>query len=112
MNHLNRDAVHSAYHFLRPVCCRTDVVFGDRQPRIRRERRAQLAPYVITDIYFNAPSGPYSGISARTVQFEGGLMFAATPMWEVHGFTLPRIGVGYRVAGVLSGWRLVLGDPF
>jgi hypothetical protein len=76
------------------------------------ERRAQLAPYAITDIYFNAPSGPYSGISARTVQFEGGLMFGAAPMWEIHGFTLPRIGVGYRVAGVLSGWRLVIGDPF
>ena len=76
------------------------------------ERRAQLAPYAITDIYFNAPSGPYSGISARTVQFETGLMLGAVPMWEIHGFTLPRIGVGYRVAGVLSGWRLVIGDPF
>jgi hypothetical protein len=39
-------------------------------------------------------------------------MFGAAPMWEIHGFTLPRIGVGYRVAGVLSGWRLVIGDPF
>ena len=31
---------------------------------------------------------------------------------EIRGFELPRIGIGYRVAGVLSGWRLVLGDPF
>lgn len=77
-----------------------------------RERGVQLAPYAITDIYFNAPSGPYSGISARTVQFETGLMFSALPMWQIHGFELPRIGIGYRVAGVLSGWRLVLGDPF
>lgn len=75
-------------------------------------RRAQLAPYAIADIYFNAPAGPYSGISARTLQLEAGLMFGAQPMWQWHGFTLPRIGIGYRAAGVLSGWRLVLGDPF
>jgi len=25
---------------------------------------------------------------------------------------MPRLGIGYRVAGVLSGWRLVIGDPF
>ena len=77
-----------------------------------RERAVQLAPYAITDIYFNAPSGPYSGISARTLQLETGLMFGVVPMWEIHGFELPRIGIGYRVAGVLSGWRLVIGDPF
>jgi hypothetical protein len=25
---------------------------------------------------------------------------------------LPRIGIGYLNAGLLSGWRLVLGEPF
>jgi hypothetical protein len=76
------------------------------------ERRAQLAPYVITDIYFDAPSGPASGVSARTVQFEAGVMLGASPMWKVFGLEVPRLGVGYRVAGVLSGWHLVIGDPF
>jgi hypothetical protein len=75
-------------------------------------REPQIAPYAVTDIYFDAPSGPESGISARTVQFEAGLMFGVSPMWQVHGIPLPRLGVGYRVAGVLSGWRLVIGDPF
>ena len=75
-------------------------------------RAAQLGPYAVTDIYFDAPSGPATGISARTVQFEAGLMFGVSPMWQVHGFTLPRLGIGYRVAGVLSGWHLVIGDPF
>jgi hypothetical protein len=75
-------------------------------------RAAQLGAYGVTDIYFDAPSGPASGIAARTLQFEAGLMFAASPMWQVKGFTLPRIGIGYRVAGVLSGWHLVIGDPF
>jgi hypothetical protein len=39
-------------------------------------------------------------------------MFGAHPMWQVHGIPVPRLGIGYRVAGVLSGWRLVIGDAF
>lgn len=75
-------------------------------------RGAQLGVYAMSDIYFDAPAGPASGIAARTVQFEGGLMFGASPMWQIKGFTVPRIGIGYRVAGVLSGWHLVIGEPF
>jgi hypothetical protein len=78
----------------------------------QRARQAQLAPYGVIDIYLDAPSGPASGISAATVQFEAGLMFGVNPMWQVHGIPVPRLGIGYRVAGVLSGWRLVIGDPF
>jgi hypothetical protein len=77
-----------------------------------KSRKLQLGPYALTDIYFDAPAGPASGISARTVQFEAGVMFGVNPMWQVRGFELPRIGIGYRVAGPLSGWRLVIGDPF
>jgi hypothetical protein len=75
-------------------------------------RGAQLGAYGLTDIYLDAPSGPASGIAARTLQFEAGLMFGANPRWEIKGFTLPRIGIGYRLAGVLSGWHLVIGEPF
>jgi len=77
-----------------------------------RGRALQLGPYVFTDIYFNAPQGPASGISARTVQVEAGLMFDIVPGWQINGWPLPRLGIGYRDAGILSGWRLVLGDPF
>jgi hypothetical protein len=77
-----------------------------------RARQAQPGLYGVTDIYLDAPSGPASGIAARTVQFEAGLMFGADPMWQIHGIPMPRLGIGYRVAGVLSGWRLVIGDPF
>jgi hypothetical protein len=80
------------------------VTFGDRE--------MQVSPYAVVDVYFNAPEGPASGISARTLQFEVGLMLDVTPKWEIHGVPLPRLGVGYREAGVLSGWRLVLGEPF
>ena len=79
----------------------------------RSSRHAlELGPYALADVYFNAPAGPASGIAARTVQFEAGLMFGTNPMWDIHGWPLPRIGVGYRAAGILSGWRLVFGDPF
>ena len=77
-----------------------------------RGHEVQLGPYLLTDIYLDAPAGPASGISARTVQFEIGLMLEVTPDWHVHGLPLPRLGVGYRVAGILSGWRLVIGEPF
>lgn len=76
------------------------------------DRQVQLAPYGLVDVYFDAPSGPASGISARTVQVEAGLMLGISPMWKIHGITLPRLGIGYRAAGELSGWRLVIGDPF
>ena len=39
-------------------------------------------------------------------------MLNVKPDWRIHGWSLPRLGVGYHVAGVLSGWRLVIGDPF
>ena len=77
-----------------------------------RGRALQLGPYAVADIYFNAPEGPASGISANTLQFETGVMLDIVPGWHVFGLPLPRLGVGYRFAGVLSGWRLVLGDPF
>jgi hypothetical protein len=76
------------------------------------ERAVQLAPYGILDIYLKPPSGPQTGISTQTVQFQVGLMLGVNPMWQILGIPLPRIGVGYQFAGVLSGWRLVLGDPF
>ena len=77
-----------------------------------RSRSVEISPYAILDVYFNAPSGPSSGIAPRTLQYELGLMMGVTPRWVILGVPVPRLGIGYREAGVLSGWRLVLGDPF
>jgi hypothetical protein len=77
-----------------------------------RSHAFQAAPYAIADVYFNAPSGAASGISPRTFQYELGLMLGVTPRWMIHGVPMPRLGIGYREAGILSGWRLVLGEPF
>jgi hypothetical protein len=76
------------------------------------ERRIELGAYGVSDIYLDAPHGPQSGISARTLQFEFGVMLGLNPMYRLWGLPWPRLGIGYRDAGVLSGWRLVLGEPF
>jgi hypothetical protein len=77
-----------------------------------KERRIEVGVYGIGDIYLNAPTGPASGISARTLQFETGLMIGMNPVYRFKGISLPRLGIGYRDAGMLSGWRLVIGEPF
>jgi hypothetical protein len=77
-----------------------------------RDRHFELGVYGISDVYLHAPQGPASGISARTLQFEFGLMFGMNPMYQLWGMPLPRIGIGYLDAGTLSGWRLVIGNPF
>lgn len=77
-----------------------------------QERRWELGVYGIADVYLNAPTGPETGVSSRTLQLEGGLMLGLNPMYQLWGVAIPRIGIGYREAGVLSGWRLVFGEPF
>jgi len=77
-----------------------------------RGRSLEAAPYAFADVYFNAPEGPASGISAKTVQFEAGVTLDVIPGWRVGSWHVPRLGLGYRAAGILSGWRLVIGDPF
>jgi hypothetical protein len=52
------------------------------------------------------------GIARQALQFETGVMLGVSPMWQIHGITLPRIGISYRFAGAFSGWRLGIGDPF
>jgi hypothetical protein len=75
-------------------------------------RPLQLAPFGVVDVYLKAPTGPATGISAQTVQFGVGVNLGVDPMWEIFGIALPRIGIGYRAAGVLSGWYIGFGDPF
>ena len=118
------DLIHARVHYRNPPPDGTTLP-DDSFTRLRngvelrhsvgepyRERRFEFGVYGISDIYLDAPHGPESGISARTLQFEAGLMFGVNPMYQLWGVPLPRLGIGYRDAGTLSGWRLVLGDPF
>jgi hypothetical protein len=91
---------------------RNGVQLRRNLPLTWHDHAIQLGPYAFADVYANAPSGPASGISSRTLQFEAGLMLDLEPRLEIHGIPLPRLGVGYLEAGTLSGWRLVLGEPF
>ena len=68
-------------------------------------RRWEVGVYAISDIYLDAPSGPASGISARTLQFEGGVMFGPESHVPVpgrrdaaHRHRLPCGGTALRVA--------------
>ncbi|HEY2807668.1 MAG TPA: hypothetical protein VGI91_02655 [Steroidobacteraceae bacterium] len=76
------------------------------------QRRAEIGVYAMIDLYSDTPSGPVTGISTRTVQYEEGLVFGTNPTWQLWGIPVPRIGIGYRQAGSLTGWRIVFGDPF
>lgn len=118
------DLTHAGVHYHAPLPDGTTLP-ADHFTRLRngvelrhgvgaplKERRAELGVYAVADVYLDAPRGPASGISARTLQFEGGVMFGLNPMYQFWGVAMPRVGIGYRVAGVLSGWRLVLGEPF
>jgi hypothetical protein len=77
-----------------------------------RDRHVELSPYGIADFYIDPPSASALGITRQALQFETGVMLGVSPMWQIHGITLPRIGISYRIAGAFSGWRLSIGDPF
>ena len=83
-----------------------------RLPWEWRGRAFEAAPYAFADVYFKAPEGPASGISTPTLQFEAGFTIDVIPGWRIGSWRVPRLGIGYHAAGLLSGWRLVIGDPF
>jgi hypothetical protein len=75
-------------------------------------RRLEISPYGVMDLYLDPPSTSALGIAHQAVQGELGVVFGVTPMWEIYGVTLPRLGISYRFAAEFSGWRLSIGDPF
>jgi len=91
---------------------RNGVELRHRVGKPVHDRWAELGVYAMLDVYANAPSGPASGISTQTLQGEVGIMFGTNPTYQVFGLDVPRIGIGYRAAGSLSGWRIVFGSPF
>jgi hypothetical protein len=72
----------------------------------------ELSVYGFADYFPDAPRPPVAGTRTSHLQFEPGFMIGALPQWEIHGFQLPRLGVGYRFAGDLSGWHLLISTPF
>lgn len=77
-----------------------------------RNREIEMGFFGVLDFYADPPREPVGGTPSPRVQAEGGIMLGLRPPPQYRGIELPRIGIGWREAGDLSGWRLVFGRPF
>jgi hypothetical protein len=75
-------------------------------------REVELGLYGIFDYIIDPPTAPVNGGGKQSIQAEFGFTFATRPRYRVWHFNVPRLGFGYRVAGELSAWRFVIGEPF
>ena len=76
------------------------------------EREAELGLYAIFDVVLDSPVEPLSQDDGSVIQAEFGFTFATRPRFKIWRFDAPRLGFGYRLAGELSSWRFVIGQPF
>lgn len=76
------------------------------------QHEIELSVYTFADYFPDAPRPPVEGTRASHLQFEPGFMIGALPPWQIRTLQLPRLGIGYRFAGDLSGWHLVISTPF
>jgi hypothetical protein len=96
-------------HFLRL----RNAVLGDFATVLTPgEHRLRVAPYVLLDIYINTPTSPTTGQGTERYQTEVGFSLTLDPRPSRLGVRLPALGLSYRIAGELSGWRLAIGVPF
>jgi hypothetical protein len=72
----------------------------------------ELGLYGMLDVIVDPPTVPVADAEREPVQFEAGFTLATRPRVKIWRWDAPRIGFGYRLAGEISGWRLVFGAPF
>lgn len=77
-----------------------------------RDQPLEVGIYGIYDLIVDPPTAPLAGADQAPLQMELGLTLATRPRLKIWKFDAPRLGVGYRFAGDLSAWRLVIGAPF
>ncbi|HET9864411.1 MAG TPA: hypothetical protein VFP37_13280 [Steroidobacteraceae bacterium] len=77
-----------------------------------RDRSVELGLYGIFDVIVDSPAAPLAGDRNYPMQAEFGFTCSTRPRFRVWRFDAPRLGFGYRLAGELSAWRLVIGAPF
>ena len=76
------------------------------------KRSTELGLYGIFDLVLDSPAAPLAGGRNYPMQAEFGFTISTRPRYKLWRFDAPRLGFGYRLAGELSSWRLVLGMPF
>jgi hypothetical protein len=77
-----------------------------------RGREVELGLYAIGDLILDPPNVPVADVDKEPLQAEFGFTFATRARFKIWRFDAPRLGFGYRLAGDLSGWRFVIGEPF
>jgi len=77
-----------------------------------RDREVEFGVYVIYDAILDPPTAPVAGADEQPAQGEVGITFATRPRIKLWRWDAPRLGLGYRIAGDLSAFRIVLGVPF
>jgi hypothetical protein len=80
--------------------------------QVTPSRRLQAGLYAISDIVPDPPDLPLEGREQTVMQLELGVTFNLDPRPTIGSWRWPRLGFGYRMAGDLSGWRIVIGAPF
>jgi hypothetical protein len=77
-----------------------------------RGRELEFGVYAILDAILDPPTAPLASAGEEPAQAEFGITFATRPRLKIWRFDAPRLGFGYRMAGDLSGLRIVIGAPF
>jgi hypothetical protein len=77
-----------------------------------RGREFEVGLYGIFDVILDPPTAPVADGRRQPLQAEFGITFSTRPAIKIWRFDAPRIGFGYRLAGELSAWHLLLGAPF
>jgi hypothetical protein len=75
-------------------------------------RKVEFGLYNIYDLVLDPPTAPVVEGRRHPMQAEFGFTFATRPRYRFWKFNAPRLGFGYRLAGELSAWRIVIGEPF
>ena len=68
--------------------------------------------FLVPSAFADRFSAAVDQILAQPYQAEFGFTFATRPRYRLWKFNAPRLGFGYRLAGELSAWRFVIGEPF
>jgi len=77
-----------------------------------RGREVELGMYTVIDMILDPPTAPVGNRPGQSIQAEFGFTFGTRPRFKIWRWDAPRLGFGYRLAGNLSAWHFLIGQPF